>query len=163
MHKDGQINLILFEEHFLRLCRYASFGIHKDKEKHIKISKCGSHLVLEHIIANEMKRKTVSSLLTRQWISSKNIFIVHNMWNDLSGCDTVVWKSRLWNSNETGRLFRMSVLGSYQGCLPNVIIKVNQKGFAKTNIRLGSEHLETRWSLTAKRRTPFLQNRWNGS
>ena len=66
MHKDGQINLILFEEHFLRLCRYASFGIHKDKEKHIKISKCGSHLVLEHIIANEMKRKTVSSLLTRQ-------------------------------------------------------------------------------------------------
>ena len=66
MHKDGQINLIFFEEHFLRLCRFASFGIHKDKEKHIKISKCGSHLVLEHIIANEMKRKTVSSLLTRQ-------------------------------------------------------------------------------------------------
>ena len=57
----------------------------------------------------------------------------------------------------------MSVLGSNQGCLPNVIIKVNQKGFAKTNIRLGSEHLETRWSLTAKRRTPFLQNRWNGN
>ena len=55
----------------------------------------------------------------------------------------------------------MSVLGSYQGS--NVIIKVNQKGFAKTNIRLGSEHLETRWSLTTKRRTPFLQNRWNGN
>ena len=37
----------------------------------------------------------------------------------------------------------MSVLGSYQGCLSNVIIKVNQKGFAKANIRLGNELHET--------------------
>ena len=37
-------------------------------------------------------------------------------------------------------------MGSYQERQPNVIIKVHQKGFANTNIRLGSELLEAKLS-----------------
>ena len=55
----------------------------------------------------------------------------------------------------------MSVLGSHQGRLPNVIIKVHQKGF-------GTDLLETKASsnqvvLDDKRENSILQNHWNGN
>ena len=41
----------------------------------------------------------------------------------------VWWRRSLWDSNEAGRLFRISILGSYLSHPPNDVIKVQQKSF----------------------------------